>query len=849
MKIQVYQKQLAAQLRDAKNEKDVEAAYRTFLASLFSIARWMSPHNCDGLMVSDAGSALLEFKYDLELTQPAQRARVATQALRYLIAFRDEPQGLTKMPSCLFVGDINECYILPTSAFEVYMHEQLDLGLTPSSAHKQTDLLVKMAQDPKLTPSVVVRPQEEPMERLCEELQALLHDRAFKVAVTPTNLAAHFDAWQHNVLHTSEKKGLLSQEKVALFLACLLDRDKVYAHPKKNTQLIVEGRSEPVRIQAGAHDAFWAHFPTRFSLTERNALTSAKDTLVEEDSRRRTGEFFTPQVWVDEAHRHLDEVLGSDWKDRYIVWDSSCGLANLTRGYAFKHLFLSTLNQEDVDMICAHRYNGAGLPGGAVCFQFDFLNDPLGKLPTALTDAIEHSGKPLLFIGNPPYGTSQSAKKLKQQDDHKAGTTLTATAKQMQSDGLGGQPSQQLYTQFMYQMRRIVPDCTVAIFSKSDHMRSSSYRNFSESWSASHQFKGGFIFRADEFADVSASWAVCWNVWAPRAEPACVGMGATFNVEIKHRMQESSGWVIQTKGSKTLYTSSYSPRDQVLGQSNPFVKPRQKIAFKMTNALSVEAKPDCRGCQSLSIEDVCHYGQQNFNGPQDRNLVLFSTSIPHEGSQPVHYKRIRYFAPLMVLRDLVSSDWLINKDEFLAPEPNAAHDELFDDAMLYLPLCGKGEFSGLRDLVFPDPQGVDTTYQVKNHWAILSRKEVLDLADEAGFSELHADAMMHEHEHYAWSHYQDVLGQPTEQGCTSQLAKQVFELAQELTRLTIRSGTRRLMMESNPEYHLQAWDAGWRQTRKVLEFYHPKEWEAFKMLKDAWKARLQELVYEAGYLV
>ena len=72
---------------------------------------------------------------------------------------------------------------------------------------------------------------------------------------------------------------------------------------------------------------------------ELRAITANKDRLFQEIYRRRTGAFFTPAIWVDEAHKMIAEQFSEDWKEKYVVWDCSCGTLNLTRDYKFKELY------------------------------------------------------------------------------------------------------------------------------------------------------------------------------------------------------------------------------------------------------------------------------------------------------------------------------------------------------------------------------------------------------------------------------------------------------------------------------------------------------------------------------
>lgn len=78
---------------------------------------------------------------------------------------------------------------------------------------------------------------------------------------------------------------------------------------------------------------------------------------MDDDIKRRQGVFYTPVIWVNEAHKMISESFGDDWKEKYVVWDPAAGTANLTRDYKFKELYISTLNQSDIDTINQMGYN------------------------------------------------------------------------------------------------------------------------------------------------------------------------------------------------------------------------------------------------------------------------------------------------------------------------------------------------------------------------------------------------------------------------------------------------------------------------------------------------------------
>lgn len=83
-------------------------------------------------------------------------------------------------------------------------------------------------------------------------------------------------------------------------------------------------------------------------------------------------------------------------------------LAGLTNKY---HIWASTLDQADVDVMHERIANGANLLDSHV-FQFDFLNDDFSKLPQPLQDIInnEEKRKKLVIYINPPYAEAANKK-------------------------------------------------------------------------------------------------------------------------------------------------------------------------------------------------------------------------------------------------------------------------------------------------------------------------------------------------------------------------------------------------------------------------------------------------------
>lgn len=185
-----------------------------------------------------------------------------------------------------------------------------------------------------------------------------------------------------------------------------------------------------------------------------------------------TGAFYTPKIWVDELHKMLSSHLGEDWKDKYIVWDASCGPATLTRDYKFKNLFLSTLEQVDIDIIKESGYNPE-----ATVFQFDFLNDPLSKLPDELQKHLQNGAK-FVFLNNPPFGRRVGLSVLNQKCGNLNSETILSQRISLIMSGMKIGGGDDMYTQFLFRIiydffglnfvdgYNVNPDSYLALFGK-----------------------------------------------------------------------------------------------------------------------------------------------------------------------------------------------------------------------------------------------------------------------------------------------------------------------------------------------------------------------------------------------
>ena len=170
---------------------------------------------------------------------------------------------------------------------------------------------------------------------------------------------------------------------------------------------------------------------------------SIKDLSMSKRERELEGSFYTPLFWGRKTHELLKDIPDLE---NYIVWDASCGTGNLLIEFPkCKHLYLSTLHEEDVQLTKS-RFETERPDLDVTVFQLDFLGSSDSvltknfsrQLPSSLQHALQNNEK-LIILMNPPYSTKGVS---------------TNVAKRLSSLKLKGY-SADLYTQFMWQVRNL----------------------------------------------------------------------------------------------------------------------------------------------------------------------------------------------------------------------------------------------------------------------------------------------------------------------------------------------------------------------------------------------------------
>ena len=554
---------------------------------------------------------------------------------------------------------------------------------------------------------------------------------------------------------------------------------------------------------------------------EKKRITSIADRLIEDSSRRRTGDFWTPAIWVDESHRRISSLLGDDWKEKYVVWDPACGTKNLTRDYRFGELYCSTLFQSELDM--SKDYNREG-----EAFQFDFLNDPLEKAPRGLLEALEND-KPFVFFLNPPYSVAGAGR------DKSTNRERSAVANAMKEDKMG-KANIDLANQFIYRICKIrdkyhLTNCHMFLFSGTTFMTVVSNENFRKLIHNGFQFDGGYIINASEFANVSSSWAIGFTMWGSGSKehnsqyPVCV-MRRTidgcekvcdkviYNVQSGQRLVD---WCSNGK-NKDLPTKDIIPLAKGLYPKGDIVSiPDNVIGF--------------------------HIYDKNRISHTDRKKLFFSA--PYASGFNKFYINEDNFEKVNCIHAVVwlpEGDWISSNDEFIIP--NESHPE-FRQFMLDSLIFDLFDTSNYCTSTDHDYAG--RHWDINNEFFWMGRDEMKALANEYHNNDVYSDADTDSErshgalpERYVYKYIQEHKDE------FSPDALAILNTACELVKKSFK--LRDLYNQEHPEIQVNHWDAGWYQIKPMLKAFMPDDLKEFRKNFKAFESRLRPLVYELGFL-
>jgi hypothetical protein len=511
------------------------------------------------------------------------------------------------------------------------------------------------------------------------------------------------------------------------------------------------------------------------------------DETLETEIRTRQGAFFTPSLWVNEAHTLTSNVLGATWKEDCVVWDCCSGSGNLIRDYDFKNLIVSTLEQPEVDLLHKQGFDHA--------FKYDFLNptdtdgclfslgDESNVIPDAVQDQLyagSKAGKRLVFFINPPYAAAGT---LADDEENKEGVSNTLVKEKMLH--LGACRSN-LYFQFIFECARQAKyfgykKVSLCFFSPIKFMIQETAKKFREWYYNAFEFKSGFFFNASAFAGVSSEWGVGFTIWCEgktKADP---------KLEIKNLDASHYGW-------KQIYNcDNHMPASEWVREP---IKDMETYEYPiMTSGLKIK--------------------EREKTGPIKK--------APEKEIPYIAYPSIPF-----------TQRWLDGDGGYkhTASEVKTGYEQWVDDCHIYSIFETKNNCTSMRDVSWGGE-----IWQIKNHFFWLERYGIKGLLKEKC-------PLVYEdfEKHYEESYVATLIGDLT-------LSQEAVDLLVHATELWVKSlDKREAYASANPQLQLNCWDCGWYQLKGFWEKEYNADFKKLKELHKALGDKLRPGVYEYGFL-
>lgn len=793
-------------IKSSTIERQVEDVYNEGIAFYFkeedgSPLKFTYPYSCDGLIETKTSKnkllkLLMEYKFDYDFTNRVARAKVITQALFYIKRF--EIDGI-KLPNVVLIGDINECFVFHTNDIIKYLDKEVNWKTAASgAAEKNPDLVLEIANDDNLNPFIFVIDENFSFKNVVEKIVDLADNVQRYVHVTEHNISNIFDYFTSRVVKNPKK--ISPNDIVAIFIGVITDGDNYYVHPKKSNYICTPFGD--IQIDATQYKGFISYFNRKYTPQEKMKFAEISDRLIEDTNRRNKGEFYTPTLFVDYAHKMISEALGDDWKDEYVVWDNCCGTKNLTRDYRFKELYCSTLENAELDI--SSRYNPE-----ATSFQFDFLNDPLEKLPKGLLEAFEKNKKIVFFL-NPPYSSAGGF------GGEGKGHNDNYVSKIMKNDKIG-KSTQELYCQFLYRIYLITKkynlnNCHIVLFCNPSFICQDTFKRFRNVFLSKFKYNNGILFNAGHFGGVSTNWGITFNIWS-------TNILNEQKYEFTHNTVDIIDGEIKILGNKILYNQdNYIQTIQNFIDQKSLVKdtevPNMKSPERIMENMKSLGTKDMIGCV---YQGMCNEG--------------FSTFLYNKGGGHryiITYNNIFNMSQFWTIANIKPNRWENAKDIILYPN-KISNKFKFNSLLLMI-------FGGY-DCSIKNINYHDKLWDIKNEFFWMSKSEIESLANEFNNDDCYSDVHTSE-DRFVYKKLQEITLTPE--------AQAVLDKACEIVRKTFKY--REMFNEEHPEYQINNWDCGWYQIKALAKEFAKDDLNEFKELYKKLADKMRPMVYELGFL-
>jgi len=649
---------------------------------------------------------------------------------------------------------------------------------------------------------------------------AVREGRIIRTPITPDNLRQVFDKW---VAMIGVELGVKREADYAvLFFADIMHDGRNEAMRNLPARLLFSGDKPVFIIGAEQYELasergyrnFWNIYHRPPEQKHRHYLLERRDSLLPMDDQKFKGAFYTPLHIVDKAYDYLAATLGTDWQQKYIVWDMCAGVGNLEAKHSnLRNVFMSTLDQEDVTIM---RSNPAF--AGAEIFQYDYLNDDItdfgeidyslsDKLPMALRLAIadakvgKKGAKPILVLINPPYAESGSG--IGKGGENKIGVEQTRINNWMRELNLGF-ASKELFVQFLIRIREELPTARLAMFSTLKYVNAPNFEAFRKIWQP--KYLDGFVVHSRAFDSLEGNFPIGFLVWDQRSKAPMSEI--TVNALDRHGALVSEKTYLVRPNSKLLNAWIVAP------------PARGEVTIPLSNALTPSRNPRVKRTSTGAIGHLFASNNDMQNAGQGTLIASSIFTGRNGGGLFLLPENIADAAVVFSVRLLTRHTWQNHSDQFLQPSQPLS-DIFKSDCLIWMLFNGKNLTAGADGLRW---DGRD--WSLTNHFIPFTEGEI------GAKARIESDFMVR---------YMT--------GMT--LSPQAQAVLDEGRNLFRRFHATSFPNKIRQDCKLGRADAGWYQVRRALEAFGDTQFTDFAPFKAAYadlSEKLRPQVFELGFL-